>query len=1233
MVSIFASLLLLIHATTAKVYLNQWAVYIEGGKLVADRVAQTNGYTNLGQIGSLENYYLFEHRRLMKRSTSQARHHHTKLRHEPEVLWVEQQVIRKRVKRDLIKPSPKTSGENWNPQWTDPGWKNMWYLNKGAHGHYDMNVVEAWKQGYTGKGVVVTILDDGIERTHTDLISNYDPDASEDINSGDHDPMPRYDSTDENRHGTRCAGEVAAIANNTKCGVGVAYGASIGGVRMLDGDVSDVVEARALSLNPQHVDIYSASWGPDDNGQVVDGPARLAKAAFVKGVLEGRGGKGSIFVWASGNGGSQSDSCSCDGYTNSVFTLSVSSTSEHGNKPWYLEECSSTLTTTYSSGESYRERKIVTTDLHDRCTESHTGTSASAPIAAGLCALALEANPNLTWRDMQYIVLLTSRTTPLVDGEWVTNGVGRKVSHRYGYGVMDAGAMVDLASRWFTVPEQYVCAISAVNTESAITGKGATFRVTIDGCEGSGHDIKYLEHVQAKISLHYSRRGDLQIFLVSPSGTRSTLLSPRKNDYEGQKLRDWPFMSVFYWGENPTGEWTLIIENTGSSLNFGVLQSWQLVLFGTDVNPIKVRRRQPDVHNTTHGEACHQECNELEGCVGALASQCIKCKHYQLGKQGSECVASCPDGTYQDDVSATCMACTSPCHTCKGSSVIEDCLSCDKDFYLVQELGSCVTQCPRGYYADTQGLCLPCDDGCGVCVDSPDQCVTCNHGYLFENERCVIHCDDRSFRNELSSCELCDPSCRTCVGPTNRECILCASDMLYENGSCVPFCSFGHYEVGTPNGRFCEPCHVTCQECSGPLSDQCSQCPEPYKLKEGSCHESCGQRMYVDDHDICQHCNANCLSCHGPSATECLSCQSHKVLDGNHCVDKCREGFFESVDNTDIDDIVKQCHQCHVNCLSCYGRLSTECRSCRHGLSLDGTECVLSCSVGKYNVSGKCRPCPANCLRCVGPADNQCIACRRGSFLFNGRCLKGACPDGYYANKKQCLRCHMSCASCTGPGADSCRLCHAGYTFSNKLCVRIATTNDFDNSFCGYQEYLDNIFGSCQPCHHSCSACRGPGPDECLSCVAPFQLDHRHGDCVLCCSSTVTEHCCVCHSVSGKCATDDPHKDYPNHLASTSPTYAVSRATSSSAWLGLVVVVCLFSLTVFCLIFGLLQAHSHELLCWKQQRTLYQPVPMFYHRQGSVGVRLGKQMNTSAADSETSDEHLYQNSPTHREVT
>lgn len=53
----------------------------------------------------------------------------------------------------------------------------------------------------------------------------------------------RYDLIDSNRHGTRCAGEVAATANNSECAVGIAYGAGIGGVRMLDGDVTDAVEA------------------------------------------------------------------------------------------------------------------------------------------------------------------------------------------------------------------------------------------------------------------------------------------------------------------------------------------------------------------------------------------------------------------------------------------------------------------------------------------------------------------------------------------------------------------------------------------------------------------------------------------------------------------------------------------------------------------------------------------------------------------------------------------------------------------------------------------------------------------------------------------------------------------------------------------------------------------------------------------------------------------------------
>lgn len=139
-----------------------------------------------------------------------------------------------------------------------------------------------------------------------------------------------------------------------------------------------------------------------DDGKTVDGPGELATRAFIEGVSKGRSGKGSIFIWASGNGGKDHDNCNCDGYTNSIWTLSISSATERGLVPWYSEKCSSTLATTYSSG-SKEEKQVVTTDLHHSCTTTHTGTSASAPLAAGIAALVLEANPNLTWRDLQHI--------------------------------------------------------------------------------------------------------------------------------------------------------------------------------------------------------------------------------------------------------------------------------------------------------------------------------------------------------------------------------------------------------------------------------------------------------------------------------------------------------------------------------------------------------------------------------------------------------------------------------------------------------------------------------------------------------------------------------------------------------------------------------------------------------------------------------------------------------------
>jgi len=510
------------------------------------------------------------------------------LRHK-DVHWAERQAAKRRTKRD-------NSDYQLIDQlsFSDPFWHKMWYINR--PNDFNMNVEEAWRLGVSGRGVSVTILDDGVEKGHPDLIDNYDPLASTDINDNDSDPQPRYDFSDSNRHGTRCAGQVAAASNNSLCAVGIAYNAGIGGIRMLDGQVSDAVEARSLSFNPDHVDIYSSSWGPNDDGKTVDGPGRLATRAFINGITRGRDGKGSIFVWASGNGGRYKDNCNCDGYATSIYTITVSSTSESGNIPWYSEACSSTLATTYSSGTT-AEKQIVTTDLHDACTVRHTGTSASAPMAAAIIALTLEANPGLSWRDVQHIVVKTARPLNLKAPDWSSNALGRKISHSFGYGLMDTGAMVKAAKTWNNVPKQEKCEVHTPYYYKIIPAMGyTTIALQVNECTG----IKSLEHVVAKIHVSAGKkRGDLKIILTSPSGTRSVLLDNRPHDYTSSAFVDWPFMSVHSWGEDPTGTWKLEIHNNAYT-------KWQsdakfyrmaLVLYGIkfDPNTEEYRQRQREL--------------------------------------------------------------------------------------------------------------------------------------------------------------------------------------------------------------------------------------------------------------------------------------------------------------------------------------------------------------------------------------------------------------------------------------------------------------------------------------------------------------------------------------------------------------------------------------------------------------------------------------------------------------
>jgi len=93
--------------------------------------------------------------------------------------------------------------------------------------------------------------------------------------------------------------------------------------------------------------------------------------------------------------------------------------------------------------------------------------------------------------------------------------------------------------------------------------------------------VKYLEHVQAIVTLNAPKRGDIQIYLTSPKGTRSTLLAKRARDTSRTGFRDWAFMTTHNWGEIAHGTWSLEIDNDG--WDEAELVKWDLVMYGTDV--------------------------------------------------------------------------------------------------------------------------------------------------------------------------------------------------------------------------------------------------------------------------------------------------------------------------------------------------------------------------------------------------------------------------------------------------------------------------------------------------------------------------------------------------------------------------------------------------------------------------------------------------------------------------
>lgn len=238
----------------------------------------------LSSLGALRHFYRFKTSRL-----TELRALDTRLRDAPGVRFVEEQVARMQYKRGNVFRAPK-----------DPLYSNQWHLHnsdtpsgKGA----GTRAKEAWDMGRMGNGIVIGIVDDGLQHTHPDLHPRYRRDLSHDYNGYDPDPLPDVGHGDF--HGSSAAGVAAAACNNTHCGCGAAPQASLAGLRLIAGPVSDAQEAQALAAHADAIHIKSNSWGPMDDGRTMVRPGYITRRALAESCQHGRGGKGTIFVWVS----------------------------------------------------------------------------------------------------------------------------------------------------------------------------------------------------------------------------------------------------------------------------------------------------------------------------------------------------------------------------------------------------------------------------------------------------------------------------------------------------------------------------------------------------------------------------------------------------------------------------------------------------------------------------------------------------------------------------------------------------------------------------------------------------------------------------------------------------------------------------------------------------------------------------------------------------------------------
>ncbi len=464
---------------------------------------------------------------------------------------------------------------------TDPLVAEQWHLENTTARPGDINASAVYAMGYTGAGVVVGILessDDNFQIDHPDLAGNWNQALSQTTNP--------FGTLDSRQHPTSVAGLVAAVANNGIGGAGVAYGSTM--ARLRNG--TPIVRGRALMWKNDQVAIQTNSWGPANPPFLFPAHTEdnFVMEAIERANMFGRGGKGVIYIFASGNEG-PTDRVDYEPLGSSRFSLAIGAVDEGQELATYSQGGTSLTAMCYSGPDlpSPIRRRITTTAADSDYINSFSGTSAAAPIAAGIVALMLEANPGLSVRDIRHIFADTAIPADFVNGSvymmgagfplmgdswWQVNGAFTRHSDEYGFGIIDAEAAVNAALTWTGSPDlevldTFVVAPADGDVPAAefieFPAESGSYIINNVLSYGSGGSLTVpfcvkpeirLEAIEVEVTMTGDWSGDIEILLISPYGTVSPLALPRPDP---GSYTNYVFTTYKHWDELSAGEWSL----------------------------------------------------------------------------------------------------------------------------------------------------------------------------------------------------------------------------------------------------------------------------------------------------------------------------------------------------------------------------------------------------------------------------------------------------------------------------------------------------------------------------------------------------------------------------------------------------------------------------------------------------------------------------------------------------